>query len=35
MIAATALVNNLTVATRNVADFELFDVPLVNPLDGP
>lgn len=31
MIAATALRHRLTVATRNVRDFELFSVPLINP----
>ena len=31
MIAATALVHGLRVATRNVRDFETFDVDLVDP----
>jgi toxin FitB len=31
LIAATALVHGLTVATRNVADFELMGVDVVNP----
>jgi len=31
MIAATALLNNLVVATRNVKDFEGFGVEVVNP----
>lgn len=31
MIAATALVHNLTVATRNLRDFERFGVPAINP----
>jgi predicted nucleic acid-binding protein len=31
MIAATALVHGLTVATRNERDFALFDVPVFNP----
>jgi toxin FitB len=31
LIAATALVRGLTVITRNVADFEPFDVSLINP----
>jgi predicted nucleic acid-binding protein len=31
LIAATALVHDLTVATRNVADFAAFGVRLVNP----
>ena len=30
-IAATALVHNLTVATRNVADFAPLGVPVYNP----
>ena len=31
MIAATAAVHNLTVVTRNVADFAHFDVQVLNP----
>lgn len=31
MIAACALVHELTVVTRNVGDFERFRVPLINP----
>ena len=31
LIAATALVHDLTVATRNVADFKVFGVKLINP----
>ncbi|MGO9437882.1 MAG: type II toxin-antitoxin system VapC family toxin [Terracidiphilus sp.] len=31
MIAATALVHGMTVATRNVADFHLTGVALINP----
>lgn len=31
MIAATASVNNMAVATRNTRDFEYFDLPVVNP----
>jgi predicted nucleic acid-binding protein len=31
MIAATALAHSLTVATRNLRDFERFGVPLFNP----
>ena len=31
MIAASAIVHHLTVVTRNVRDFERFDVPLFNP----
>lgn len=33
MIAAIARVNGLTVATRNIRDFERFDVSLVNPFE--
>ena len=33
MIAATALVHNLTVVTRNVRDFSRFNVPVLNPFD--
>lgn len=35
LIAATALVHGMTVATRNVADFEPARVPLVNPWQLP
>jgi toxin FitB len=31
LIAAIAIVNSLTVVTRNVADFDGFSVPLVDP----
>jgi toxin FitB len=31
MIAATALVHNITVVTRNLRDFEQFAVPTLNP----
>ncbi|HEX5337695.1 MAG TPA: type II toxin-antitoxin system VapC family toxin [Gallionella sp.] len=31
MIAASAIVRHLTVVTRNVRDFERFNVPLYNP----
>ena len=31
MIAASAIVHKLTVVTRNVRDFERFNVPLYNP----
>ena len=31
MIAATALVRNMTVVTRNVRDFSRFSVPTLNP----
>ncbi len=34
MIAATAKVHGLTVATRNVTDFKAFGVPLLNPFKG-
>ncbi|MCW7762737.1 hypothetical protein OPS06_12825 [Photorhabdus sp. JAR] len=30
-IAATALVHGMTVVTRNVIDFELTGVPILNP----
>lgn len=33
MIAATALKHKLTVVTRNVRDFERFNVPLFNPFN--
>ncbi len=34
MIAATAMVHNLVVVTRNVRDFEPFDVKLFDPFRG-
>lgn len=34
MIAATAIVHRLTVATRNVRDFETLGVAWVNPFEG-
>ena len=34
MIAATAIVNRLTVVTRNVADFAQFGVELEDPFEG-
>lgn len=34
MIAASALVHKLTVVTRNVRDFERFNVPLLDPFNG-
>lgn len=33
MIAATALVHELIVVTRNVRDFARFDVPVLNPFE--
>ena len=33
MIAATARVHHLTVVTRNVGDFERFNVPVFNPFE--
>jgi toxin FitB len=33
MIAATAQLHGLTVATRNVADFQLLGVPVLNPFE--
>ena len=35
MIAATAKVHKLTVATRNVKDFRLFQVSVLNPFETP
>ena len=35
LIAATALVHDLTVVTRNTADFEHCEVDLLNPWDHP
>lgn len=34
MIAATALVHGMTVVTRNIGDFQLTGVPLLNPWDS-
>jgi predicted nucleic acid-binding protein len=34
LIAATALVHGMTVVTRNLADFALSGVPLLNPWDA-
>jgi len=33
MIAATAMVRNMTVATRNLRDFEQFGIPTLNPFE--
>jgi predicted nucleic acid-binding protein len=35
MIAATALIHNLTVVTRNVRDFDQFGVRILNPFSEP
>jgi toxin FitB len=35
MIAATALRNKLIVVTRNVRDFERFNIPTINPFGDP
>lgn len=35
MIAATARVHKLTVATRNISDFKQFGVPVFNPFVSP
>ena len=32
-IAASALVHGMTIVTRNVADFALMGVPIINPWD--
>ena len=34
LIAGTAVVNGLSVATRNIADFEYLDVGVINPWEG-
>ena len=34
MIAATARIHSMVVATRNVKDFASFDVKLFNPFSG-
>ncbi len=33
LLAATAITHHLVVATRNVRDFEPFDVGTINPFD--
>lgn len=33
MIAATAALHGMTIATRNISDFQQFSVPLVNPFE--
>jgi toxin FitB len=35
MIAATAVVHNLTVATRNIRDYRRFGVKTFNPFSKP
>jgi toxin FitB len=35
MIAATASVHHLTIATRNIRDFREFKVPTINPFETP
>ena len=35
LIAATALVHGMTVVTRNVADFEMMGVEVLNPWNAP
>lgn len=35
LIAATAIVNSLTVVSRNVRDFQQLGVPVLNPFDNP
>ena len=35
MIAATAIVHNLTIVTRNVMDFARFDITVLNPFETP
>lgn len=35
LIAATAIVNSLTVVSRNVRDFQQLGVPVFNPFDHP
>jgi predicted nucleic acid-binding protein len=33
ILAATAMIHGLTMVTRNVRDFERFEVPVLNPFD--
>lgn len=35
MIAATAALHGMTIATRNVDDFDNFSIPVVNPFAAP
>ena len=35
LIAATAIVHDLVLVTRNINDFRAFDIPLINPWDLP
>ena len=35
LIAATALAHGMTIVTRNVADFQITGVPLLNPWEAP
>lgn len=35
LIAATARIHRLTVVTRDVKDFRMFDVPVLNPFSIP
>ncbi|OQX01618.1 MAG: VapC toxin family PIN domain ribonuclease [Desulfobacteraceae bacterium IS3] len=35
LLAATAIVNNLTLVTRNESDFEVGEVPIINPWKLP
>ncbi|WP_434613943.1 type II toxin-antitoxin system VapC family toxin [Azospirillum sp. B2RO_4] len=35
LIAATAQAHGLTIATRNVRDFHVFGIPLLNPFEAP
>jgi len=33
VIASTAMVNNLTLVTRNIKDFKALDIPILNPFE--